>query len=136
AGLAVDALVAVERVPGGHVVWLHRDGRTVELPVPTRAERLTRALAVIDRSTGPAAPELRAAMPGTVVMLAVDDGAHVESGATVLSVEAMKMEHALVAPHSGTVRLRVRSGELVRLDQVVAVVEPDLEPEQQEMKSA
>ncbi|WP_309711982.1 biotin carboxylase N-terminal domain-containing protein, partial [Pseudolysinimonas sp.] len=46
AGLAVDALVAVERVPGGHVVWLHRDGRTVELPVPTRAERLTRALAV------------------------------------------------------------------------------------------
>jgi acetyl-CoA/propionyl-CoA carboxylase biotin carboxyl carrier protein len=41
----------------------------------------------------------------------------------------MKMEHALVAPHSGVVRLRVRSGDLVRRDHVVAIVEPDLEPE-------
>jgi len=41
----------------------------------------------------------------------------------------MKMEHALVAPHSGVVRLRVRSGDLVRRDHVVAVVEPDIEPD-------
>jgi acetyl-CoA/propionyl-CoA carboxylase biotin carboxyl carrier protein len=126
---ASAALVAVEAVRGGHVVWLHRDGRTLELAVPSREERLSRALAALERASGPVAPELRAAMPGTVVSVAVEEGARVDAGATVLTVEAMKMEHALVAPHSGVVRLRVRAGDLVRRDHVVAIVEPDLEPD-------
>jgi acetyl-CoA/propionyl-CoA carboxylase biotin carboxyl carrier protein len=132
---ASAARVAVEKVRGGHVVWLHRDGRTLELPVPSRAERLARTLAALERADGPASPELRAAMPGTVVSVAVDDGSRVDAGATVLTIEAMKMEHALVAPHSGVVRLRVRSGDLVRRDHVVAVVDPDPETHHQE-KSA
>jgi acetyl-CoA/propionyl-CoA carboxylase biotin carboxyl carrier protein len=133
---ASTALVAVERVRGGHVVWLHRDGRTLELPVPSREERLARTLAALERTSGPVAPELRAAMPGTVVSVAVDDGARVDAGATVVTIEAMKMEHALVAPHPGVVRLRVRSGDLVRRDHVVAVVEPDLYTQPNQEKSA
>lgn len=125
AATASTGLVAVERVRGGHVVWLHGDGCTLELPAPSREERLARTLAALERTSGPVAPELRAAMPGTVVSIAVEEGARVDAGATVLTIEAMKMEHALVAPHSGVVRLRVRSGDLVRRDHVVAVVEPE-----------
>lgn len=118
-------LTVVEPTPDGPVVWLHRDGRILTVPVPDRATRLARRLAAEERAAGPVAPELRAAMPGTVAAVAVDDGATVEAGQAVLTIEAMKMEHALVAPHAGTVSLRVHPGDLVRRDQVVAVVTPD-----------
>jgi acetyl-CoA/propionyl-CoA carboxylase, biotin carboxylase, biotin carboxyl carrier protein len=127
--LAPGILTAVETTPDGPVVWLHRDGRTLAVSVPDRATRLARRLAARERAAGPLAPELRAAMPGTVAAVAVEDGATVEAGATVLTLEAMKMEHALVAPHAGTVSLRVHPGDLVRRDQVVAVVTPHPDPE-------
>ncbi|MCB7135635.1 ATP-grasp domain-containing protein [Cellulosimicrobium marinum] len=109
------------------VVWLHRDGRTSAWAAPDRAERAARARDERRRArTGTTAatdPEVRAAMPGTVVATA-PDGEHVTAGAAVVTVEAMKMEHPVLAPHDGVVRLAVRAGEQVRRDQVVAVVEP------------
>ncbi|WP_454042822.1 acetyl-CoA carboxylase biotin carboxyl carrier protein subunit [Cellulosimicrobium sp. Marseille-Q8652] len=62
-------------------------------------------------------------MPGTVVATA-PDGEPVSAGAVLVTVEAMKMEHPVLAPHDGVVRVAVRPGDLVRRDQVVAVVEP------------
>jgi acetyl-CoA/propionyl-CoA carboxylase biotin carboxyl carrier protein len=121
---APGILTALESTSDGPVVWLHRDGRILALPVPDRATLLARRLAARERDAGPVAPELRAAMPGTVAAVAVDDGATVDAGTTVLTIEAMKMEHALVAPHAGTVSVRVHPGDLVRRDQVVAVVTP------------
>ena len=44
-------------------------------------------------------------MPGTVVSVPVSDGDAVEAGQVLASVEAMKMEHQLVAPLAGTVHL-------------------------------
>jgi pyruvate carboxylase len=44
-----------------------------------------------------------APMPGTVVTLAVQPGQHVQAGATLLSLEAMKMETHIVAESEGTV---------------------------------
>ncbi|MGV3712611.1 ATP-binding protein [Pseudolysinimonas sp.] len=117
-------LAVVETTPDAPVVWLHRDGRILSIPRPDRATRLARRLAAQERAAGPVAPDLRAAMPGTVAAVAVADGATVEAGQPVLTIEAMKMEHALVAPHAGTVSLRVHPGDLVRRDQVVAIVTP------------
>jgi acetyl-CoA/propionyl-CoA carboxylase biotin carboxyl carrier protein len=127
-GVSVETWVAVDRDPRGTVVWLHLDGRILDLGAPSRVERFTRRLAAVERASRPTAPELRADMPGTVVSIAVEDGTEVDAGATVLTIEAMKMERALLAPHAGTVRVSVRAGDLVRRDQVVAVVEPHAEP--------
>ena len=118
-------LAVVETTPEAPVVWLHRDGRILSIPRLDRATRLARRLAAQERAAGPVAPDLRAAMPGTVAAVAIADGAIVEAGQPVLTIEAMKMEHALVAPHAGTVSLRVHPGDLVRRDQVVAIVTPD-----------
>ena len=106
-------------------VWLARDGRVVQVGVPTRAERLDAAARArtVDPA-GPTNPEVRAGMPGTVVAVPVEDGDTVAAGAVLVVVEAMKMEHALTAPHPGVVRLTARPGDLVRRDEVVASVEP------------
>jgi 3-methylcrotonyl-CoA carboxylase alpha subunit len=46
---------------------------------------------------------LISSLPGTVVQLDIHIGDTVAAGAVLMVIEAMKMEHAIVAPHAGTV---------------------------------
>ncbi|MEQ1736513.1 MAG: biotin/lipoyl-containing protein, partial [Rhodoglobus sp.] len=109
-------------------VWLRREGRTLELPNPSRAERIATMLAGLERASGPLSPQIRTQMPGTVVAVPVKDGDSVEAGATIVTIEAMKMENALTAPVAGVVRVSVAVGDLVKRDQVVAVIEEAAAP--------
>jgi 3-methylcrotonyl-CoA carboxylase alpha subunit len=43
-------------------------------------------------------------MPGKVIALLAPVGTQIEKGAPLLVLEAMKMEHTLVAPAAGTVK--------------------------------
>jgi 3-methylcrotonyl-CoA carboxylase alpha subunit len=43
-------------------------------------------------------------MPGKVIAVLVETGAKVERGAPLLIMEAMKMEHTIMAPAAGSVR--------------------------------
>jgi acetyl-CoA/propionyl-CoA carboxylase biotin carboxyl carrier protein len=81
-------------------------------------------LAAIEREEGAADPAVRSPMPGTVVSVSVGNGDTVEAGQVLLAVEAMKMEHQLVAPLDGTVHISVGSGDLVKADQVLATIHP------------
>ena len=59
-------------------------------------------------------------------MIAVDvaEGAAVAKGQRLLVLEAMKMEHALVAPFDGTVtELKVHAGQQVQVEALLARVE-------------
>ncbi|MFH6687898.1 biotin carboxylase N-terminal domain-containing protein [Cellulosimicrobium funkei] len=129
-GVRERVRLALDAPPAGGepaTVWVWRDGRTVALAAPDREQRAARARADRRRARGDAPgatdPEVRAAMPGTVVT-AVADGEPVTAGDVLVTVEAMKMEHPLLAPHDGVADVRVRPGDLVRRDQVVAVVHP------------
>jgi propionyl-CoA carboxylase alpha chain len=65
-----------------------------------------------------------APMPGTVVRVSVAPGATVEAGAELLVLEAMKMEHRVVAAAGGTVaEVLVQAGQQVEAGAVLAVVE-------------
>lgn len=58
--------------------------------------------------------KLVAPMPGAVMAVLVEVGATVTRGTPVLVLEAMKIEHTLVAPFDGTVlEIRYRAGEQV-----------------------
>jgi acetyl-CoA/propionyl-CoA carboxylase biotin carboxyl carrier protein len=108
-------------------VLLGDGGWSVALPLLDRAQRLERILAAARHGTrrvGEASPEVRTPMPGTVISIAVEPGQDVSPGQPLVSVEAMKMEHQLVAAVGGTVQLQVAAGDLVKADQVVATVIP------------
>ena len=70
-------------------------------------------LAQIERETTAGGPELRSPMPGTVVAVLAESGEHVTEGRTVVSVEAMKMEHPITATLPGTVTVLVGVGDRV-----------------------
>jgi 3-methylcrotonyl-CoA carboxylase alpha subunit len=67
---------------------------------------------------------LRAPMPGKIVAAPAKPGDAVTKGQPIVVLEAMKMEHALVAPFDGVVgEIGVSVGDQVAADAVLAVVE-------------
>ncbi|WP_424185301.1 acetyl/propionyl/methylcrotonyl-CoA carboxylase subunit alpha [Actinokineospora sp. G85] len=85
------------------------------------------ALSVVERFPDPAdqvaAGSLLAPMPGTVVRVAAQVGDTVAAGQPLLWLEAMKMEHRIVAPAAGVVdELPVAVGDQVDVGRVLAVV--------------
>jgi biotin carboxyl carrier protein len=64
-------------------------------------------------------------MPGSVLTVHAAAGDAVAAGDPVVTLEAMKMEHAVVAPAGGRLtELRVEAGDQVTRGQVLGVVEP------------
>ena len=118
-GTVTDAATAVD---ADGAVWVHAGGGTHRLRPLTRRRATELRLAARDRESAAADPELRAPMPGAVVAVHVAAGATVEPGARIVTIEAMKMEHPVLAPHGGVVRVDVAVGDQVRRDQVLAHV--------------
>ena len=103
------------------VVWLGRDGGAWAV----REQAVVDAAAPATRGGGP----VTSPMPGRITLVAVAEGEHVEAGARLVVVEAMKMEHTLTAPVAGVVRrLRAAPGAAVARGATLLVVEP-AEPE-------
>lgn len=66
-----------------------------------------------------------APMPGKIIQLLAAVDEEVEPGATLAVMEAMKMEHRIVAKEAATIReVRVKEGDQVEADAVLFVVEP------------
>jgi 3-methylcrotonyl-CoA carboxylase alpha subunit len=69
---------------------------------------------------------LLAPMPGKVTSVDVAAGQQVTSGQRLLTLEAMKMEHAILAPFDGVVaELNVAAGAQVQVEAVLARVEAE-----------
>ncbi|WP_055612245.1 acetyl/propionyl/methylcrotonyl-CoA carboxylase subunit alpha [Streptomyces phaeochromogenes] len=107
--------------------WLGRDGDAWNLldHDPVAASLTGAAHAGADSLTAP--------MPGTVTVVKVAVGDEVTAGQSLLVVEAMKMEHVISAPHAGIVtELDVTPGTTVAMDQILAVVAPGEEAQEEE----
>ena len=96
----------------GGVFVVDVDGETYSI----RVEEETRYI-IRTRGGGAAARGqiLKAPMPGRVVMVEVTVGQAVAPGDGLVILEAMKMEHQIVAPRDGTIAaINCREGELVQ----------------------
>jgi len=68
---------------------------------------------------------LTSPMPGKVTAVFAEEGVDVEVGNLLVVVEAMKMEHRIVAPYGGVVRaVRAEVGHQVAGGDVLVVIEP------------
>lgn len=105
-------------------IWVHMDGTTLHVSAPLRAERTRLALAEREVEAGGGDPRALAPMTGTVSMVHAVNGQEVVAGEPLLAIEAMKMEHAVLAPLDGVLTLQVSSGDQVSQGSVVATVEP------------
>jgi acetyl-CoA/propionyl-CoA carboxylase biotin carboxyl carrier protein len=99
-------------------IWIAGDGTTAVL------EQVHEASVRAAEDLGGDA-ELTSPMPGAIVAVSVDDGAKVLTGAVIVTVEAMKMEHALTAPVDGVVELLVAVGDQVKVGQTLARIAVD-----------
>ena len=81
-----------------------------------------------DASSGGLGP-IRSPMPGTVIDVMVAEGDLVEAGQAVAIVEAMKMEHTLVASTTGVVTIvHASRGQPIGLDDPVVTVAASVAP--------
>jgi acetyl-CoA carboxylase biotin carboxylase subunit len=104
-------------VPTAERVFVQIDGVAVPLGVVPRFP---------DLSAEVPAGACIAPMPGKVVEVRVAEGDTVTEGQVLLVMEAMKMEHQVVAPEAGTVTaLHAEAGEQVEADAVLAIVGSD-----------
>ena len=122
---AASAADSVVRVGDDGSVWVHGDGESAAFVRIDRRARAEQRRAAAERGGLAAEPDLRSPMPGTVTAVFAADGDRVEEGDAIVAIEAMKMEHRVVAAVDGTVRLSVAVGDLVSRDQAVARIEPD-----------
>jgi acetyl/propionyl-CoA carboxylase alpha subunit len=125
--------VAMDLVPGdngpaailaGEAVHVDVDGQSLDFtlaPPPSVDDAVRHAGA-----TGGGASVLTAPMPGRVIAVRAAQGEHVTANQPLVVLEAMKMEHAVVAPVDGSVaRVSVSVGQQVQRGDLLAELTTD-----------
>ena len=95
----------------GDTWWVHIDGRAHEVTLHEKGS-----------SSSADEGSLKAPMPGTVLQVMAKVGQRVREGQHLMTLEAMKMEHKVVAPKAGEItKVNFSVGE--RVDMGSALVE-------------
>lgn len=100
--------------------WIHIDGGTYVLqwisPLPNPIHKQD------------AKGSLHAPMPGQIIRVDIEQGQQVQQGDTLMILEAMKMEHAIVAPTDGTVTsIFYKQGDAVQQDAILLELHQNLD---------
>ena len=110
--VTIDGATRVAHVArSGDTWWVHIDGRAHEVTLHEQGS-----------SSSADEGSLKAPMPGTVLQVLTKVGQRVREGQHLMTLEAMKMEHKVVAPKAGEIT-KVNYSEGERVDMGSALVE-------------
>ncbi|MEL4505192.1 biotin carboxylase N-terminal domain-containing protein [Luteococcus sp. H138] len=125
-------------VPEPTTVVVEVNGKRLEVKLPgnlatsakpsgSKAKRPTKRDRGDAKASAPSGNSLTAPMQGTVVKIAVEEGAAVEEGDLVVVLEAMKMENPVTAHRAGVVKsLAAEAGATVNAGHVLCeIVDPE-----------
>ena len=105
---------------------VHRVGDISYVDSPAGSAALTEVPRFTEEAEERVAGSLVAPTPGTVGRVAVVRGQRVSTGDLMLTLEAMKLEHAVLAPEAGVVaELYVEPGTQVEAGTPLALITPD-----------
>jgi biotin carboxyl carrier protein len=124
--IASDAGDLVLEWPDGHRVPMRvrSAGDAWYVHALGHSTRLRERPRFLDRDADSAADGCVAPMPGKILAVRVALGQTVAAGDTLVTIEAMKMEHAVKAPHAGVVSaLSVRAGDQVAGGATLVVID-------------
>ena len=114
-GRAIVTIEGTRRVAhvarSGDTWWVHIDGRAHEVTLHEQGS-----------SSSADEGSLKAPMPGTVLQVLAKVGQRVREGQHLMTLEAMKMEHKVVAPKAGEIT-KVNYSEGERVDMGSPLVE-------------
>jgi len=106
-GRRVEAHVTTESDDDRPLLWVHVDGMTRRLMLQSTARAGS-------GSGASDANRFNSPMPGVVTQVNVADGDRVTAGMILVVIEAMKMEHPILAPDDGVISgVRARVGQMV-----------------------
>ena len=115
--VAVGGKTFTVQVNGGKVTV---DGKAFDVSVATGAA----AAAAPKAASAGGSFEVTSPIPGTVTKIIAPEGTQVEAGATVVIIEAMKMETEIKTEKAGRVsKILVNPKDVVTADQVIATIE-------------
>ena len=133
---------AVEELEAGKTnVTVNGKVYTVETEAPKKVEAAPKAAPAPAPAPAPAAPaapkaeapkpaapvaggvQVKSPLPGSVIKVLVSEGQAVKKGDTLLTLESMKMENAIMAETDGTVKqIAVTPGQNVMQDDLLIVL--------------
>ena len=115
-GKAADREVFL-RPDGNSALFVSLQGQTWRIAVPTGT--------LLGSAHGPASSgSILSPMPGKIIAVEVEAGQAVTKGQKLLTLEAMKMEHTLVAPFDGVVaELNAHPGGQVQVEALLVRIE-------------
>jgi len=110
----IPSQIQIETKAANELLVAEVNGKRFEIKVHAPAPVIKRHRAKQASGGGAAGTALTSPMQGTVVKVAVEEGASVEKGDLIIVLEAMKMEQQLNAHRSGVIKnLKVKIGETV-----------------------
>lgn len=115
-GLTFDDVFAFTQ---GDTAFVHLNGETLSFAY------IHPLLQYARRDESAAADILKAPMPGTVVCIHTEAGAHVKKGQSLMVIESMKLETTLLAPRDGVVdAIPVATGKTFERDSILLRLAP------------